>query len=1430
MTLTPKTIRFVLPFICLLAFQFSSKAAHLNGTEITYRNIDTLTFELTVVAYRECGGNSFGNPSSGTFVVCSTSGKSKSVNLRLVSVTEIRAACDTFSNGLCDSINKAKSGTGIERIIYRDTIDFRIAKYDSLLSSGCTQIRFETGQCCRSSSITNGAASTTSYNYATLDLGTAPFNSSPIFTTDPVLQLCCNQNMFHSIGGIDTLDFDSLSFGLVKPKSSWTKTVTTSNPPITVYYPGTLKYPYTNPNSNPPIGLYLDPETGDLIFTPTKCGEVVAFVLEITEWRKDSKGKQQPIGRVRRDLTYNVTTCNSNNPPVIKGPFNKTVCEGSTLCFTITTEDKVRKPPPPLPTPDADTSDISWDGGIPGASFDVLSDTVLNQSARFCWTPSIGQARALPYRFTVTTRDNNCPRNAVASRTFQVKVNPAAKAKTRVDSLGCGRYAIQSIPDSNLTKPARYMWRLKDTSGVILFDKTYGYIESTGAFISSKQYDTLQFRKGGTYLLEHTIDNGPKCPTATIDTIVVPPLLEVNLIDGSDTFVCAGSTLTLTATVINGVKPISYQWRTGDTTSSMNITMPTGVTDSVFYVTITDQTQCKANDSALVFLRDNPFVSITSDKRICTYDTIHLVPTDSLARWDDPRDTAKTTVSQGDTLYKKWYLDGKLLSEKEELLGVHTPGKYTITVTDSLGCMASDSMVLAINDTVKANVSGDLVLCWNDNVKLIATGLDTVGNSKTGTYRWWDITDKTKKINMGLSDTLTYSIQSSTTFQLDLFVTEGKTTCYDSDTVSVTVNALPVVRMPNDMVVCFDAGNVNLRLGEDSNASGGWWSCPAKPSLVINGYIIVLDSSEASIGTKIYQIHYEFTDTSTGCVKLDSFELKINPLPRVKLRDGYFCQDKEVVNLKTDKIIVLPGGGTLALGRQAWKCIDCGTFKESDIIEDLGTGVPGTPQDFVLNIDTKAIPLGTKTTAVITIEFEFRSVFGCYNRDTAKIGIGKVPKVNFNAFPDLCWNAGIVDLKVLSNVTPNDGIWKAIDSTGYASHSGINNVIKGDTFNGDTLNTLLTPKPAEGSNFTYMMRYFHNQSGCPAFRDTTLTIRGIPVPLINHTDLQVNSMSEPYQLCEFNSDILLTANYSGGTWYSDNSNALSGSTFTPGNVTTNNPFYIHYAYVDIYGCQGLDSVQVEIHQRQTIILSPDTAITWTPNWSIDVSATYANSTGVTWVPLTGGQVSNDRSPNTTFSATGKSDSIIRYLLYASTNQGAGAVCPYANKTMQIFVHPTPCMEFDMDYVVSSRKLKLTPGNLNMKSFRWEVEDTASTDVNPTFDVSNAKDSIIPVKLTAFNELGDSCVQVMRLNVITGSVKDLQKQLKIYPNPVGNGFAIEFDGYLKGDIIQIFNTSGARVMDRQMTTKWVDCQNLTTGVYTFVIHHDRQTYVGRFVKK
>ena len=328
------------------------------------------------------------------------------------------------------------------------------------------------------------------------------------------------------------------------------------------YFVGSFSPPYSNPNADPPIGIFLDPETGDLIFTPTECGQEAVVVMQITEWRKNSKGKYENVGITRRDMQFIVQNCPANNPPKITNKvFKYSVCAGTQLCFDVTTEDKPFVPPPPAKTPDPDTVNLTWNRGIPGATFTIKNTKAREKVGTFCWTPKKNQASDLPYTFTATAIDDACPKNAITTRSFSIVVKPLAEAERDVDTFDCGKYSIESKVFPNFKTPASYFWELSDSNNLAL-GRNYYYFKSNNGTKSNKVIDTIQFRKGGKYIIHHRVNNSVNCPTDYFDTLVVPPLLEVDLALGPDTFVCAGTTLRLGAKVAHGVPSFKYQWFT----------------------------------------------------------------------------------------------------------------------------------------------------------------------------------------------------------------------------------------------------------------------------------------------------------------------------------------------------------------------------------------------------------------------------------------------------------------------------------------------------------------------------------------------------------------------------------------------------------------------------------------------------------------------------------------------------------------------------------------------------------------------------------------------------------------------------------------------------------------------------------------------------
>ena len=162
--------------LVFLGISDRASATHVMGADITYRCISNLKFEITVKYYRSCKGVSFSNPSSETSVRCVSGSGSASMSLSLKTIRDVTPVCSKEPSR-CNPKNTWGTGEGIEEHEYVTTIDFNQSTYSALRA--CCKVRIQTGQCCRNSDITTGAADANFYTFAELDLCKAPCNTSP---------------------------------------------------------------------------------------------------------------------------------------------------------------------------------------------------------------------------------------------------------------------------------------------------------------------------------------------------------------------------------------------------------------------------------------------------------------------------------------------------------------------------------------------------------------------------------------------------------------------------------------------------------------------------------------------------------------------------------------------------------------------------------------------------------------------------------------------------------------------------------------------------------------------------------------------------------------------------------------------------------------------------------------------------------------------------------------------------------------------------------------------------------------------------------------------------------------------------------------------------------------------------------------------------
>lgn len=406
-------------------------------------------------------------------------------NFRLISQVKERVGCD--------------SSTDTYMHQYAASIDLTDPAF-SALSSSCV-LRGELVVANRlGGSTTTDGHNKTIYVYDEFERCSQKLSNRNTFQTvsNGMSYGCVNQPTSMFAGAFDRAELDSLSFELVNPMIDRQNSVT--------YKTGfSAQKPLSIANTT---DFEFNTGTGDIAFYPSDTSDnKTSVAIKTAEWRKNNSGQYRIVGTNVRELLFFVSQCFSNNPPVIKARFTHEICEGEELCFTISSEDKIKLPPPPLPKPEPDSVTITWNRGIPDASFTVLNPKQLNQAARFCWTPKVGTASKLPYTFVVTARDNFCPINGVTKRAFQVYVTPPTTGNLVVQRHTDSTFSVMvHVTETKDLSLYTYDLELNDVGGNPL-SPTLGYFKSTGQNTSKRNMDTIIMRSSTKFVINTKIEN-----------------------------------------------------------------------------------------------------------------------------------------------------------------------------------------------------------------------------------------------------------------------------------------------------------------------------------------------------------------------------------------------------------------------------------------------------------------------------------------------------------------------------------------------------------------------------------------------------------------------------------------------------------------------------------------------------------------------------------------------------------------------------------------------------------------------------------------------------------------------------------------------------------------------------------------------------------
>jgi len=428
----------------------------------------------------------------------------------------------------------------------------------------------------------------------------------------------------------------------------------------------------------------------------------------------------------------------------------------------------------------------------------------------------------------------------------------------------------------------------------------YQWTPSTGLNNSTISNPMAKPTATTTYTVSVTDANG--CINTATTTVTVNANLVISLTPNSD--ICLGNNIQLNASGGN-----SYQWTASGSLSCLNCPDPvaTPSVNTTYYLTVTDVNGCQNSDSVSITVNPLPNILTGADDTICFGNSTQLSASGGLSyNWApiaglinpalpnpvaQPGTTTTYTVTGTDTngcqntatqsiivnqlppinagtdaaicigYNVQMQASGGVSYQWSPLTGLSDPNianpianpgtttSYIVLGTDINGCQNTDTVEVLVNTLPPVTTSPDVAICINNNTQLQASG----GVS----YSWSPTT------NLNNSNIANPVAAPVTTTTYTVLVTDAQG-CQNTDSVLVSVNALPVVNVVNDTAICVgDAAQLG--------ANGGvnyLWSPPAD----LNNPNIANPLASPSVST-IYNV---LVTDGNGCQNVNSVSVTVN--------------------------------------------------------------------------------------------------------------------------------------------------------------------------------------------------------------------------------------------------------------------------------------------------------------------------------------------------------------------------------------------------------------------------------------------------------------------------------------------------------------------------------------------------------------------------
>ncbi len=435
--------------------------------------------------------------------------------------------------------------------------------------------------------------------------------------------------------------------------------------------------------------------------------------------------------------------------------------------------------------------------------------------------------------FTVYVKIGNTQKVYTASDTtfkFYAKVagtytiDSVASGKCSDAGKGSATLTVDAIADVNIGPADTVIC----TGSSLVLNAGTGYTSYT--WLNGSTTPTVNVTTSGKYKV--TVKNATGCSKSDSINVTIGNSIAVKL--GNDTTLCSGASLILNA----GTGFSKYTWNPGAETSSTKTVNTAGT----YIVNVENTAGCKGADTIVISVGAAVLVDLGND-------TTSICPGNSY--------TLNPSVTGGNNVYTYQWSGGSTSTQAS--VNASSGGWYKLLVKDGVGCSAKDSAFIKQSAHLSISLA-DKEICEGDSVKLNA-GYDH-GNYKVNWNTGYNQQFMTVKI-AGI-----YGV-----------VVDDGHGCSGSDSMTLTVNPLPIVNLGVDKNVCAGSTVTLVNTIVNSTYINLWSTLATTPSITVG-----------SAGNYILGVK-----DSKGCVASDTVKVNIIALPTPNvLRDTAVCKGNGV--------------------------------------------------------------------------------------------------------------------------------------------------------------------------------------------------------------------------------------------------------------------------------------------------------------------------------------------------------------------------------------------------------------------------------------------------------------------------------------------------------------------------------------------------------